>query len=49
MKPARTAALLAALAVLVASVLLVDELHRHLDEDERQAAIPARPDFGRPK
>jgi len=49
MKPARTAALLAALAVFVASVFLVDDLHRHLDEDVRQAAVPARPDFGRAK
>lgn len=34
-------------AALIVALALVDDIHRHLDAEERAAAVPARPDFGR--
>lgn len=45
MKP-RIAFGITILTFLLLAVGLVGQLHDHLDEDERQAAVPARPDFG---
>ena len=33
-------------AALIVTLALVDDLHRHLDAEERAAAVPARPNFG---
>ena len=37
----------AILAGLILALALVEDIHRHLDAEERAAAAPVRPNFGR--